>query len=408
MGQYSYKIKTRSGALQSGTREAASLGALSEQLRLEGNVIIEIKEIHKVAETSPANTPWYSLAWLKPVRSLDIELGLRELAYLLKSGVPVVVALQTVEEQAESPRTALVWSHVKERISQGLSVSEALATEKGIFSDEQIQLAVAGERTGELAQVFGRAADQLAARRKLRMIVLNALVYPILALLLAFGVSIYLVASVIPKMAQFLQQGNVELPAITQLLVDVSEWLHINAGAIAGTLLAIVCLWIALRMTEKGRIFVDAFLLRLPIVGKVLRLSATTNFARTMSLLIESGVTLVDSLQVAANMLVNRKLRLRVIEAKDRVVNGEALSASLKDSKEFMPMLSRMTAVAESTGDLAETFNEVAEFHDTLLGIMVKRLSVVVEPVMILITGAIVGFVYLAFFMALFTMGAMN
>lgn len=408
MAQFLYKIKTRAGVLQTGIREAASSAILAEQLRLDGNIIIELTEVHKPLEQSPANAPWYSLGWLKPVRSLDIELGLRELAYMLRSGVPIVAALQTVEEQAESPRAALVWSRVRTRISQGASVSDALAGEKGVFADEQIQLAIAGEHTGELEQVFTRAANQLEARRKLRMTVINALVYPVLALLLAFAVSIYLVVSVIPKMAQFLQQGNAELPALTQVLVDISEWLHLNALplaiAIGGTVLA----WIIIRMYPLGRILEDAFLLRLPIAGKVLRLSATTNFARTMSLLIESGVTLIDSLRVSANMLENRRLRARVEEARERVIKGESLAQALRPAKEFMPMLSRMTAVAETTGDLSETFKEVAEFHDTLLGIVVRRLSVVMEPIMILITGVVVGFVYLAFFMALFTMGTMQ
>lgn len=408
MAQYSYKIKTRSGALQTGIREAASSGILSEQLRLEGNVIIELKEIRKAAEESPINAPWYSLSWLKRVRSLDIELGLRELAYMLKSGVPIVTALQTVEEQAESPRAALVWSRVRERISQGLSVSEAMAKEKGVFAEEQIQLAHAGERTGELEQVFTRAANQLEAQRKLRMAVLNALVYPVLALVLAFGVAIYLVVSVIPKMAEFLQQGNVELPAITQLLVDISDWLHLNAMPLGLIIGGAIIAWIVIRMNPTGRELQDALLVRLPIAGKVLRLSATTSFARTMALLIESGVPLVDSLQVAANMLNNRRLRARVVAARDGVIKGESLAESLRPAKEFMPMLSRMTAVAETTGDLSETFKEVAEFHDTLLGIVVRRLSVVMEPVMIIITGLIVGFVYLAFFMALFTMGTMS
>lgn len=408
MAQFLYKIKTRSGTLQTGTREAASSSILSEQLRLEGNVIVELSEIRKAAEKSPINAPWYSLSWLKPVRSLDIELGLRELAYMLKSGVPIVAALQTVEEQAESPRAALVWARVRERISRGLSVSDAMAAEKGIFAEEQIQLTIAGERTGELEQVFTRAANQLEAKRKLRMAVLNALVYPVLALILAVGVAVYLVASVIPKMAEFLKQGNVELPAITQFLVDVSNWLHLNSMPICLIIGGLILAWIVVRMNPTGRELEDALLVHLPIAGKVLRLFATTSFARTMALLIESGVPLVDSLHVAANMLNNRRLRARVVAARECVIKGESLAEALQPAKEFMPMLSRMTAVAETTGDLSETFKEVAEFHDTLLGIVVRRLSVIMEPVMIIITGLIVGFVYLAFFMALFTMGTMS
>jgi type IV pilus assembly protein PilC len=287
MAQFSYKIKTRSGTVQTGTREAASSSILSEQLRLEGNVIIELSEIRKAAEKSPINAPWYSLSWLKPVRSLDIELGLRELAYMLKSGVPIVAAMQTVEEQAESPRAALVWARVRERISQGLSVSDAMAAEKGIFAEEQIQLTIAGERTGELEQVFTRAANQLEAKRKLRMAVLNALVYPVLALILAIGVAVYLVASVIPKMAEFLKQGNVELPAITQFLVDVSNWLYLNSMPLCLIIGGAILAWIVVRMNPTGRELEDALLVRLPIAGKVLRLSATTSFARTMALLIE-------------------------------------------------------------------------------------------------------------------------
>lgn len=408
MAKFAYKARTRDGQTVTAVRESDSLAHAAEELRASGLAVISIAPAAADRGHSPALLPRWHPAWLVPMRSLDVEMGLRQLASMLTSGVSVLLSLTTVEEQASCPRAAAVWADLAEIIRAGGTVSDAMNRHAKIFPEEVVQLARTGERTGELAVALTRAADQLEAHRNLHVMVANALIYPCIATVMAIGVSAYLVVVVIPKVAEFLASGNVNLPAMTQMLMNVSFWVRAKGLAILIVLLALVIAWGVLRRFPAGREVQDVVLLRVPLIGRIFRLSATASFARAMALLVGSGVTLVDSLRVAGQMLKNRRLRRRIATAREAVVHGEALSASLAQAPEFLPMLARMTAVAETTGSLAETFTEVARFHETLLSITIRRFSLIIEPVMIVFTGGLVGFVYISFFMALFSMASMQ
>ena len=171
---------------------------------------------------------------------------------------------------------------------------------------------------------------------------------------------------------------------------------------------AAIAAFFGLRAIPSVRLALDAFSLRMPVTGRISRLAGTAVFSRAMGMLVGSGVTLLDSLDVAAGLLANRRLRLRVREAWEAVMAGGTLSPPLKARGDFMPMLSQMVAVGERTGSLAEAFAEVAKFHETMLAGAIKRFSVTIEPLMIIVTGLIVGYVYLAFFMALFSMAGVG
>ena len=386
------------------SREAKTAQALSDELRAEGLVVVGIAEAPSAREPErePARLPPWHPAWLKPMTDFDVEMGLRQLASMVGSGVTLLFALQTVSEQASSPRAARTWARVAERIRQGGSFAEALAGEGGRFGEITVRLAEVGERSGELQLALNRAAEQLEARRNLRAAVVNALVYPLIAVAMAVGVSAYLVTAVIPKIAEFLKSGGVALPALTQTLMDLSDWVNANALAVLVFLAAAVAAWLVVRLNARGRELEDALVLKLPVTGRILRLSGTALFARSMQIMTESGVTLLDALGTAARLMRNRRYRRRVEAVHDEVMRGVSLEHSLRSAREFMPMLRRMAAVGEVTGALPEAFGETARFHEMLLAIAVKRFGMMIEPVMIVVTGGIVGFVYIAFFMALF------
>ena len=385
-------------------REANSREELLATLRSEKLLVLEISEAR---EENPL-PPWFHPAWLRPYGSFDVEIGLRQLASMLRSGVTLLTAVTTVAEQALKPRARLSWSRIAGQIFQGKSFASALSEQPQYYSELVVRLAEVGERSGELEHAVSRAADQLEARRNLRTQVINALIYPVLAVLMAFGVSTYLVVAVIPKIAQFLESGGAELPEITQMLMDFSAWVKINGLSIVLWSLTAVVSWFVVRLNEKGREYEDVALLHLPIAGNILRLSGTALFARSVSIMTGSGVTLLDTLQVGARLLQNRRFRNRVIVARERVLRGATLAESLSSAREFTPMLRRMTAVGEVTGSLPEAFGETARFHEMMLEVAVRRFGVLIEPVMIVITGAIVGFVYIAFFMALFSIASVS
>ena len=374
---FRYKARTAQGVMQAGESEAESASRLAEQLRASGWVVLGIEEARGRAARGDGLPPYWNPAWLMPVTSLDIELGFRQLASMLRSGVSILAALQTVALQSACPRA---------------------------FGEYVTQLVRVGEHSGEMDVSMTRAADHLELHRDVRMMVANALIYPCIATLMAVGVSAYLVAVVIPKISTFLETSGAKLPALTQSLIDFSAWIRLNGFSVLAVLAGCVLSWLAIRRHPAGREAQDVLLIRIPVVGRILRLSQTAIFARGTGLLIDSGVTLLDALGIVEKLLGNRRFARRIGDARLSVMRGEPLAAALERAREFFPLLVRMTAVAETTGTLGPTLDEVARFHEKLLVISIKRFSVLVEPVVIILTGVIVGFVYIAFFMALFSL----
>ena len=354
MSRFAATVRDAAGARRVVVREAGSAAEARAGLRAEGMLVLDVEEPRGEGLS-------FGPGWLLPMSGFDVEMGLRQMASMLRSGVSVVLALSTTAEQARRPRAARAWRRVCDRVLAGESLADAMAAQ-GRFGEMTVRLARVGEQSGELDVALTRAADQLEARRGLRALVVNALVYPVLAILMAVGVSAFLVVSVIPKISAFLQASGAELPELTRALVDSSAWLVAHGRAILLSVAGAVGLWLAARATRAGRELEDALLLS------------------------------------------NNRLRRRVERVRDEVERGSSLAAPLSAAPEFMPMLGRMAAVGETTGSLAETFGETARFHESMLAAAVKRLSALMEPVMICVTGAIVGFVYVAFFMAIFAL----
>ncbi len=397
--------KDADGIRREFTREASSRDELAAALRAGGMLTLSIDEETVGDDGLPR---WWHPSWLVPMTCFDVEIGLRQLASMLRSGVTLLKGLETVAEQTSAPRAKRTWRRLAEAVFGGKTFADAMAEDPRHFGEIVVRMSEVGERTGEMEKTLTRAADHMEARRNLRSQVINALMYPSLAVAMAVGVSAYLVVAVIPKVAEFLQSGGVELPAMTQMLVDMTEWMRANWMSVGVGVVAAVAAWWTIRLNDAGHEAEDVLLLRTPIAGKILRLSGTALFSRSMQIMTESGVTLLAALETAARMMSNRRFRRRVQTAHDSVMGGGTLSASLVPAVEFMPMLRRMAAVGEVSGSLPESFGETARFHEMLLSLAIKRFGMLIEPVLIVITGLIVGFVYISFFLALFSMAGMS
>lgn len=407
MPLFSYKVRDSEGRSRTGAMDAGSLSDASRKLRAEGSAILDLRPAPAGQSPDSATAglpPAFHPAWLLPVTSFDVEIGIWQLASMLKSGLSILLALETVAAQSRRPRAARVWLDIRERIQRGESLGDAMEHHRRIFGPYLVQLVRVGEHSGEMDVALNRAAEHLASHRDIRMMVVNALIYPLLTIVMAIGVSVYLIVGVIPKVAEFLESSGASLPAMTQSLLDLANWIQANGLSTLGIVAAVVAAFLLVRHTREGREFLDAAALRIPPFGRVLRLSGTAVFARGLALLVESGISLLDALRVVALLLTNRRLSRRIEEAAEAVVRGGSLATALESAPEFLPMLSRMTAVAESTGTLAETMAEIAAFHERMLVLTIKRLSSAIEPVVIVLTGLVVGYVYISFFMALFSM----
>ena len=403
MPTFLYKARDPGGRPQEGTVTAASAAAVANDIRGRGWLVLDVRD------DVPAPTAGSVLAalrpsqWLPP-RSVDVELSLRQIAVMLRSGLTLLNALNTVAEQATRPAMGRIWSDVAGRIQEGASLADSMG-QHARFSPMVVQLVRVGEQTGHLEPVLTRAAESLEHRRRLRTSVLTALAYPTIVLVAAVGVTAFMAFGVIPKLQKFLSTIGRKLPAMTQLLLDISHGIQTYAPYVLVALAVTAATGIALYHWPPGRERIDRFVLRIPLVGTLLRLAGTVSFASGLSSLLHSGITLLEGLRTAERLQRNRHLAGQVARARETIMHGGNLAAPLGEAHAFMPMLSRMVAVGESAGTLDEVLEEVGKFYEAQLQSTIRQLSVIVEPVIIVVVGGIVGFVYISFFMALFAAG---
>ena len=272
-----------------------------------------------------------------------------------------------------------------------------------VFPRLVVQLTKAGEMSGNLSAVMEQAADQLERKRSLMVTVTSAMMYPAFTAVVASGVGAYLVIKIIPEISTFLTSSGKKLPAMTQALLDFSRFFNahiLQGGIITATLVAAILIGYQF---PPAAVILDKILLRVPIIGKVLRLSGTTLFSRSLSMLLDAGVPMIAALETAGSLLRNKAIVARVELARNRVLAGNSLTRPLAAGHEFLPMLSRMVAVGEETGTLTGVLTKVSDFHEKQLQAYVKSMSQMIEPVMTVVVGTMVGFVYLAFFMAIYS-----
>ncbi|MDM4013910.1 type II secretion system F family protein [Roseiconus lacunae] len=400
MPEYSYVARSQGGKIQRGQMAAESLAALRSILESQGERLISAKSQEPPANLLPFRNPLDRL----PARSITVEVALEQVAVMLESGLGILQALGTAAEQTTSQSMRTILQKVSEEIQEGDSLAEAMQRHK-CFPLIAVQLARVGETTGNLDIVLRRAAEQMAARRENMSAVRTAVAYPAFVGIAAIGVAGYLVVFVIPELEKFLSSIGRRLPAITQSLLNLSIWIRTNGITVAILLVAVTIAMTLTYRVPKARVIVDRWLLRIPVMGKVLRLAGTVTFASSLGVMLRSGITVLEALRTVEGLHGNTHLASRVAVAREVVMEGGALAPPLAQKHGYMPMLSSMVAVGENTGQLDEVLARVTEFHEAQLQAAIKKLSALIEPLTIVVVGGIVGYVYLAFFMALFAAG---
>jgi len=401
MPEFAFQARDATGAAQAGSLEASSIGAAIEQIRSRGWLVVDVAAQNDGATESTAG---WELPFSRP-RSIHIELSLQQIALMLRGGLTLLTALNTIAEQATRSGLKRLWQTVGDKIEQGTSFSEALGEHRCI-PEYVVRLVQVGEQTGVLDSVLVRSSQMMQSRREAKRDVSTAMVYPAIVIVAAIGVTAYMVAYLIPKVGGFLRSIGKELPAMTQMLLNVADFFQNYGLMILFTVAASVTAFIIFYNSESGRLLVDRLILRIPLFGRIARLSGTTTFAQSLGTLIRSGITVLEGLITVEQLHRNKYLAQCVRETRENVMQGEGLSGSLAKPYAFMPLLSSMTEVGERTGNLDEVLDEVAGFHEVQLQAMIRQLAAWVTPVVTIVVGGIVGFVYIAFFMALFAAGA--
>ncbi|MBM80605.1 MAG: hypothetical protein CMJ78_08440 [Planctomycetaceae bacterium] len=336
------------------------------------------------------------------VSSVQVELSLRQLSVMLRGGISLLSAMQTLSTQSDRRAVRRAYDSMIETVQSGRPFSEALESEPG-FPEFLVQLVRIGEQTGIQETVLVRAADMMRTRRETIRELATALLYPVIVLLAAIGATGFIVTSLLPQLSELLKSLNRPLPPITQSLIVVSDftiqWGWHIFGAMVLAAFVVFLTW----ASPPGRIWMERVSFRIPVVGKLFRISGTLTFSQTLGVLLGSGVTVLESLITVQSMHSSAYFASIVQSSRDAIIRGQSLADTLRVRGAYMPLLATMVAVGEESGNLDEVLEQVSDFHRTQLTAMIKTLSSLVTPAITIVVGSIVGYVYIAFFVGLFS-----
>jgi general secretion pathway protein F len=394
---YAYKGVTAAGKNTRGHLDAESSRSARARLRRDGIYVTEFSEQRgqaSVAATA-AGRRFTLPSLFQRIPPLDLALLTRQASTLVGAGIPLVEGLGALTEQVENPRLKSVLGEVRDRVNQGSSLADALAQSKA-FPDLYIGMVRAGEAGGALETVLERLADYLESQVRLRNKVSSILIYPIVMFLFAMLVVGALVTVVLPQITELLESLNQPLPFYTRWIIGLSRfvrnwWWALGIGALSAGL----GLRSALR-TERGRDLWDRLSLRLPVMGRAVRLIAISRFTRTLSTLLSGGLPIVRALDVAKHVANNTVLGRAIDAARESITEGASVAKPLRASGEFPPVVTHMIEVGERSGELESMLAKVADTYDEQVETLVTRLTALLEPLLILVMVGIVVVIILA------------
>ncbi len=399
MPVYAFKGVNEAGRSTRGFVDAESARAARVKLRRDGVFLTELAENSGAAAAvdpgSERGSRRIQLPTLRRVPPLELALATRQLATLLGAGVPLLSALSALTEQVEHAHLKSVLGGVRDRVNQGASFADSLAG-SGAFPDLYIALTRAGEAGGALEQVLARLADYLEGQVRLRNRVVSIMIYPALMFAFACVVVAILVTVVLPQITTLLESLNAELPTATRAIIAMSYFARDWWWAVLAALAALgfgVRTFIA---TEAGRTGFDRLKLRLPVVGRTVRLLAIARFTRTLSTLLSGGLPIVRALEISKHVSNNRILARAIDAARESVTEGAPLARPLRASGEFPPVVIHMIEVGEQSGELETMLERVAHSYEEQVETAVTRLTALLEPILILLMVAIVVFIIAA------------
>lgn len=402
MPVYQYKGLRVDGQGTAGIIDADSLRGARHRLRTSG--IYPTDVIEKPQAEVGRGLPVSARAGSAVLASQDLAILTRQLATLLAAGLPLVEALGVLIEQSERKSIQSLLAEVREQIREGKALSRALEAFPCDFTTIYLHMVRAGEASGTLEPILLRLAEFLDNQLKLKHQVTNAIMYPLLMLVVGVGILFFLMIFVVPKITAVFTDLHQALPWPTLLLIAISGVLaHYWILLLGGALLLVGAFRRAIA-TPTGRARADRLLLKAPLLGTVARMVSISRLAGTLATMLGSGVQLLEALDVAKRVMNNSVLEQAVTEARENIREGESIAVPLKRSGMFPPLVTHMIGVGEKSGELEEMLRRIAQIYDSEVDRVITRLTSLMEPVMILFMGSIVFFIVLAILLPIFQM----
>lgn len=405
MPAFTYRAKTSAGLVMEGVLDADEQKSAVDKLRSQKLVVLEINE----KTISPVDKILAALGLggkkKGKVTSKDLVIFSRQLSTLVSAGVPIVQSLGILESQAENPAFKEVLAGVKSDIESGLSISDALKKHPEAFPELYTSMVKAGELGGILDTILERLTSYLESSEALKAKVKSAMMYPAIVLSICGIVTVFLMIFVIPTFKNIFAGFGAELPMPTQMLIDVSDAMKSRWYVIVAAPYVAYKAFLKIYATPKGQRYIDAKTLDVPVFGPILKKVAVARFTRTLGTLIKSGVPIMQALETVASTAGNVVIAEAVMNTRESIREGGHLSDPLKKSGIFPNMVTSMISVGEETGALDIMLNKIADFYDQEVDTAVKGLTSLIEPIVIVVMGIVIGTIVICMFLPMFGMG---
>jgi len=400
MKKFKYYARTVEGKEVKGSMEAKDEASVSEILHDKGLVVVNIKDtfsldVQSLSEINIGGVP------LK-----DKVVFMRQMATMVSAGLPLTRSLEIMEMQAGNPQFRRVIGNVKSSIESGKNLADSFREEEDIFDDVTLNLIEAGESSGKLDEILLKLAAELEEKKSLGSKLKSALIYPIIILLVIIAVILLLMFVLVPSMSEIYAEFDAELPWTTNVLINMSNFVTSYWWVILIVLVVLIVGGKAYLDTSKGKRVMDKVILKIPIVKDIVTKTQIAQFTRIMSLLLSSGLSILQALDLSAKSLSNSMFSDVILDASDEVEKGGSLAVPISRSEYYPLLVSSMIAVGEETGNLDTVLQKVAQYFKEEVNEATQNLSSILEPIFLILMGGTIGFIAMAIYMPMFQLSS--
>ena len=391
MPGFSYVAVDKRGKEKRGSLEAETRERALEQLKAEGLIPVSVREqgaLNKEIDFSIG----------KKVKPRDLSVFCRQFVSITQAGVPMKEALQMLSEQTENKWLKRAISEVLLNVEKGNTLADSMRSQPDIFPPMLVNMVEAGEQSGSLEMAFSRMAVHFEKEAKLKATIKKATIYPIILVIAAIGVIAVMLLFVIPIFIDMFADLDIEMPAITMFVMNSSKWMTSHWYVLLAIIVGVVAAYKLIYRTTQGRLTIDRIKMKMPLFGKLTVKTACSQFARTMSTLLMSGISTIDALETTSKIVNNIHYTNAMLKAREEVMKGVPLSEPLEASGIFPPMVYHMTGIGEETGNVEEMLEKMADYYDEEVEMTTQSVLAAMEPIIILFMALMIGTLVIAVF----------
>lgn len=389
MPGFSYVAVDKRGKEKRGSLEAETRERALEQLKAEGLIPVSVREqgaLNKEIDFSIG----------KKVKPRDLSVFCRQFVSITQAGVPMKEALQMLSEQTENKWLKCAISEVLLNVEKGNTLADSMRSQPDIFPPMLVNMVEAGEQSGSLEMAFSRMAVHFEKEAKLKATIKKATIYPIILVIAAIGVIAVMLLFVIPIFIDMFADLDIEMPALTMFVMNSSKWMTSHWYVVLAIIVGVVAAYKLIYKTTQGRLTIDRIKMKMPLFGKLTVKTACSQFARTMSTLLMSGISTIDALETTSKIVNNIHYTNAMLKAREEVMKGVPLSEPLEASGIFPPMVYHMTGIGEETGNVEEMLEKMADYYDEEVEMTTQSVLAAMEPIIILFMALIIGTLVIA------------